>query len=248
MPSDGVAGLRRTGRRNRGLVVSIAASLLLIATHLTGAVRDHAQQLLTRQHVHQLLGHLCQDAPRLVDEVVPRIIRPALLQQVLSRLLYERVPIRDLETILETLGDYGERTQNPTLLTESVRLALSRTICQQHRDAAGVLQVITLGSAVEDVLAVGIDYDDRQQMICLSDTVTQTIATGLSAVVHDVAHTSGQPVVICSPEVRAALRRICAGSLPDTPILSLPEVSQDTNVQPVGELSVDLFQETLIGA
>ena len=104
----------------------------MLATHLAELIRVHAGELLTREEVGRLLDQLRATAPKLIEEVVPAIVKPGELQKVLQNLLFERVPIRDLETILETVSDWSAHTKDAAVLTEYVRNALRRTISRQH--------------------------------------------------------------------------------------------------------------------
>ncbi len=130
----------------------------VVITHLTEIVRTHSHELLTRQQVHQLLDNLKQTSPKAVEELIPDLLKVPQVHQVLNNLLREQVPIRDLETILETLGQFADRTKDLGILTEYVRHSLARTICQRLRDKNRVLHVITLDPALEDVLSAGFDY------------------------------------------------------------------------------------------
>ncbi|MFM8219900.1 MAG: FHIPEP family type III secretion protein, partial [Planctomycetaceae bacterium] len=132
--------------RDRAVVLGhqVLEPVEVMARHLASVTRAHAAELLTRQQVHQLLDALNSRAPRLVDELVPGVVTPGLLHQVLCRLLTEQVPIRNLELILETLGDNARQTDDLRGLTELVRQGLARTICQQYRDQEQGLRVFTL--------------------------------------------------------------------------------------------------------
>jgi len=217
------------------LVVSPSA---VIATHLADIVNKHSHELLTRQHVHLLLARLQRTAPRLVDDLVPGEVTPALLHNVLARLLLEGVSIRDLESILETLGDYAPRTGNPVLLTEYARLALARSICHAHRDDARHLHALTIDPAVEDVLASGFDFNEQDLVVRLSSEVIDRIGRILGEKLA-ATNTSPWPVIVCSPEIRAGLRKITQRSLSEAVILSLNEITSDTHVEVAGHLSID---------
>ena len=124
---------------------TVVEATAVLATHLTEVIKSHAHELLTRQDVKNLLDTLKARSPAVVEEVIPTAVKPGELQKVLQNLLRERVPIRDLETILETLGDYAARTKDLDVLTEYVRHALARTICKQYVDERDKLWCVTLG-------------------------------------------------------------------------------------------------------
>src|SRR5699024_3187370 len=112
--------------------LSVIEAGAVITTHFMEIIKRNAHRLLDRQMVKQLLDNLKESSPAVVDELVPEIMRLGDVQKVLRRLLKEGVPIRDLNTILETLADYHSQTQNPEVLTEYVRSALSETITRQY--------------------------------------------------------------------------------------------------------------------
>ncbi|MEX0715578.1 MAG: flagellar biosynthesis protein FlhA [Planctomycetaceae bacterium] len=209
----------------------------VVITHLTEVVRDHADELLTRQQVHELLDHLKKTSPRVVEELVPDVLRMAQVHQVLSNLLRERVPIRDLETILETLGDYADRTKEPGILTEYVRHGLARTICRMYRDRDGVLRAISLDPAMEDVLAAGFDYGERGLVVKLAPQTAEAITREVAKALEPLVAQGHPPVVLCGPQVRAGLRQITAGSLPKLAIISLNEITRDTEVESLGQVA-----------
>ena len=205
----------------------------VLFSHLHEVVREHAAELLTRQQVHGLLDNLRLTSPKVVDELVPSLLKPALVHQVLEHLLREQVPIRDLETILETLADYADRTQNPVLLTEYVRSALARTICQRHRDAQRVLRVVTLDPDLEDVIAAGVDFSDSGLAVKLSLATSDAIRQSLS---ETLATTEASLVLTTSLGVRLGLRQITATEFPRLTILSLNDISRDTQVESLGQV------------
>ena len=201
--------------------------------HLHEVVREHAAELLTRQQVHGLLDNLRLTSPKVVDELVPSLLKPALVHQVLEHLLREQVPIRDLETILETLADYAGRTQNPVLLTEYVRSALARAICQRHRDAQRVLRVLTLDPDLEDLIAAGVDFNDTGLIVKLSLATSDAIR---QSVTETLAATEASLVLTTSSAVRLGLRHITVTAFPRLTILSLNDISRDTQVESLGQV------------
>jgi len=214
----------------------------VIITHLSETVKEHAAELLDRQQVHELLENLKKTSPKLVDELVPGVLKVAQVQQVLGRLLSERVPIRHLDTILETLSDYGDRIKELGILTEYVRKSLARVICSLYRDANRVLHVVTLDPALEDVLAAGMDYSDRGLTIKLSPQVAERVVQGLTPHLDRLVTAGHSPVVLCTPQVRAGLRQITQAAIPSLAVLSLSEITRDTNVEAHGQVDVSVVR------
>ncbi len=215
---------------------SVVEPTAVVVTHLTEEVRAHAEELLSRQHVHELLANLKERAPKVVEELIPDLLKPAQVHAVLGNLLRERVPIRDLEVILETLGAYADRTKDLTILTEYARHAVSRTICQQYRDHKRALHVITLDPGLEDVLSAGFEFGERGFQVKLSPQVAEAVTGELAKQLQKLVQLGHAPVVLCSPQVRAGLRQITSVALPKLAVLSLNEVTRDTAVEPHGQV------------
>jgi flagellar biosynthesis protein FlhA len=217
----------------------VVEPVVVLMAHLTEIVHSHADELLTRQQVHELLNNLRRTSPKVVDELVPELLKPSHVHQILSNLLRERVPIRDLETILETVGDYADRTKDITVLTEYSRHALSRTICQQYRDTNRTLHAITLDPALEDVLAGGFETGEHGLVVKLIpqaiEGVTQEIARQLKRLTR-----AGHPsVIVCAAQVRPLLRKTTERNLPKLAILSINEITRDTTVKSYGQIPLN---------
>ncbi len=222
---------------------SVVEPSAVLITHLTEVVRDKAAELLTRQQVHELLDNLRESSPKVVEELIPELLRPAQVHQILNNLLNERVPVRDMESILEVLTDYADRTKDLAILSEYVRHSLARTICQQYRDANRTLHVVTLDPALEDILAAGFDYGERGLVIKLSPQVAEAVTRSLAQQLEKVVQAGHPPVVLCSPQVRALLKQVTSASLPKLAVLSLNEVTEDTMVESVGQINASTLQE-----
>ena len=208
----------------------------VIATHLTETVRKHADELLTRDATKHLVDELRKSSPAVVDELIPGVMKLAEVQQILQMLLREQVPIRQLGIILETLGDYAPRTKDPILLTEYVRARLGRTICTRYRGEDRRLHVVTLDPALEDRIRAGFEHSDRGLFIRMSpqavEATCRLIATALKKV---PAHRP--PIVLVSPPIRAALKEMTRGHLPELIVLSYNEVTRDTRIESVAMVS-----------
>jgi flagellar biosynthesis protein FlhA len=205
----------------------------VLTTHLTETIRRHAPELLNRERVSALINALKETSPQVVSEVVPEIMKLGEIQRVLQNLLREGVSIRDLESIVETLGDYAPKTKDPDILTEYVRHRLSRTLCQQYRDANSALKVVTLDPALEDMLAAGIEHVDRLT-IKLSPTVIDGVARAIVDEAKKLINEGRPPVVLVGPAVRAGLKQMMMAALPNLAVLSYNEITRDTRIESVG--------------
>ena len=211
----------------------------VVVTHLTEVVKDHAAELLTRQQVHALLDHLKERCPQLVEELVPELLKPGQVHAVLANLLRERVPVRDLEAILEALSDYAGRTKDATVLTEYARHALARTLCDRCSDAAGTLHVVTLAPATEDLIAAGTEFTEAGFNVKLAPQVKDAIVKALGGELAKLSAAGHAPAVLVSPNVRAGLRQVVATALPKLTVLGLNEVTRDTGVESHGQVALD---------
>ena len=234
------------GQKERAelLGYSVVEPTSVIVTHLTEVVRSHAEELLSRQHVHELLNNLKERSPKVVEELVPDLLKPAQVHQILGNLLRERVPIRDLEVILETLGEYADRTKDSTILTEYARHSVSRMICQQYRDSKRTLHVVTLDPALEDVLSAGFEFGERGFHVKLSPQLAEAVTNELSKQLQKLVQIGHPPVLVCSPQVRAGLRQITSVALPKLAVLSLNEITRDTAVEPHGQVPLNAIRQT----
>ena len=142
---------------------TVVEATAVLATHLTEIIKSHANELLTRQELKNLLENLKTRFPALLEEVIPTQIKPGELQKVMQNLLRERVPVRDLESIIETLGDFSSRTKDLDVLTEYVRNTLGRTICKQYVDDRDRLWALTLDPAMEELINSHIDREPQQR-------------------------------------------------------------------------------------
>ncbi|MCX5906021.1 MAG: flagellar biosynthesis protein FlhA [Deltaproteobacteria bacterium] len=210
----------------------------VIATNLSEVIRLHADELLSRQDVQKLLDRLAQNYPKVVEELVPGQIPLGILQKVLQNLLKERVSIRDLLTILETMADYIAVTKDPDILTEYVRQRLARAIVKPLETSEGVLPLITLDQKVEDILREGIQRTDYGSFLSLDPSLAQRILTSINQVLEKVAHLNYPPVLLCSPTIRRHLKKLLDRFLPQVVVLSHNELSTQSKIQSLGTVSL----------
>ncbi len=218
---------------------TVVEATSVLATHLTELIKSHAQELLTRQQIKDLLENLKTRAAALVEEVVPTLIKPGELQRVCQNLLRERVPIRDLETILETLGDYASRTKDLDVLSEYVRHALARAICKQYVDENDKLWCLTLDPALEDLINGHIERSERGINNTMPPATAQQIVQQAAARAAELTQTGRSAVIVCNPQIRAPLRRMIETSLPHVAVLGFNEIVPEIAVEAVGLIGMN---------
>jgi flagellar biosynthesis protein FlhA len=206
----------------------------IIATHLTEIMRSHADELLSRQDVQKLLDRLAQTYPKAVEELTPNLLSLGAIQKVLQNLLRERVSIRDLLTIVETLADYGTVTKDADILTEYVRQRLARSILKPYETAEGVVPLITLDQKMEDLLRDKIQKGVYGAFLSLEPGFAQKILTSINHTLERVSHLNHQPIVLCSPILRRHLKKFLDRFFPQVVVLSHNELTAQTKIQSLG--------------
>ena len=225
----------QTGMREQAemLGYTVVEPGAVLATHLTETIRKHADEILTRDATKHLLDELKKTSPAVVDELIPGSMKLSEVQQILQILLREQVPIRQLAPILETLGDYAPRSKDPILLTELVRARLARTLSTKYRDAQGRLHVVTLDPALEDRIRAGFEHTERGLFVRMSPQAVETTCRLISVEIDKLARANCPPVLLVSPQIRAALKQLTAPHLPNLVVLSYNEVTRDTKIESV---------------
>jgi len=210
----------------------------IIATNLTEVIRTHADELLSRQDVQKLLDRLAQNYPKVVEELVPSILPLGLIQKVLQNLLKERVSIRDLLTILETMADSVSITKDPDVLTEYVRQRLGRSIVKQYETTEGVLPLITIDQKIEDILREGIQKADHGSYLSLEPNLAQKILMSINQTLDRMSQANYQPIILCSPTIRRHLKKLLDRFLPQVVVLSHNELTGQAKIQSLGTVTL----------
>ncbi|MFT5424210.1 MAG: flagellar biosynthesis protein FlhA [Phycisphaerales bacterium] len=210
----------------------------VLATHITEIVRKHADELLTREEVNNLVEALKEKAAKLVEDTIPGVVKIGQLQKILQNLLRERIPIRDTETIIETLADWGGKTDDPEILTEYVRNGLRRTICQQHAtaDEQGKLRLVcvTLDPALEDQINAYVDRGAGGTVVNMPARTAQDIANLVLGHLEKLSEGGHHPVVIASPQVRAVVFQVLEPHVPQVSVLGYNEIVMGVEVESIG--------------
>jgi len=211
----------------------------VVSTHLTEVIKRHAYELIGRQETKQLIDHLKESYPTLVEDVTPNPLTVGEVQKVLANLLKENVSIRNLPVIFETLADYGQMTKDMDLVTEYVRQALSRQISKQYATPNEPLYVVTLSGSVEKKIADAVQQTEHGNFLAMDPNESQAILETASQEVERLSQMGQVPVILCSPAVRMYVRQLFERYLANVPILSYNELEPTIEVQSVGVVSLE---------
>ncbi|HUA07850.1 MAG TPA: flagellar biosynthesis protein FlhA [Candidatus Acidoferrales bacterium] len=207
----------------------------VIATHLTELIKAHSPDLLGRQETSALLDNIKSHYPVVVDELVPALLTVGEVQRVLQNLLRERIPIRNLVMILETLADAARVSKDVDYLTEKVRAALSRHISAEYAEN-GLLSVITVDPRLESLLSEAVRRGEDAFALLDPNTVGR-IYTSLTRQIAVAQNAGLQPIVLCSPSVRLALKRLTERAAPQLVVLSYSEIAPGLKVESIGQIT-----------
>jgi flagellar biosynthesis protein FlhA len=211
----------------------------VVSTHITEVIKANAHELLGRQETKQLIDHLKESYPILVEEVTPNPLSVGEIQKVLAKLLREKVSIRNLPVIFETLADFGKLTTDTDLLTEYVRQSLARQITKTYVQDGETLKVITLSGKVEKMIADGVQQTEHGNFLSLDPVVSQQILEAIAEQVEQLSLQEQTPILLCSPAVRMYVRQLTERYFPQVPVLSYNELEANVEVQSVGVVNVD---------
>jgi flagellar biosynthesis protein FlhA len=207
----------------------------VIATHITEVIKAHAPDLLGRQETSALLDNLKTHYPVVVDELVPSLLTVGEVQRVLQNLLRERIPIRNLLLILENLADGARVSKDIDFLTERVRVSLGRHICAEYAEN-GLLSVITVDPRLETLLGEAVRRGEDAYAL-LDPTTVARIYASLTRQMQAAQQSGLAPIVLSSPTVRLALKRLTERAAPSLVVLSYSEIAPGLRVESIGQIS-----------
>jgi len=206
----------------------------VIATHLTEVVRSNISELLGRQELQTLLDGVKQNAPKVVEDLVPSVLSVGVVLKVLKNLLREGVSIRDLKTVLEALAEMAPHQKDSNFLTEHVRTALSRTITKKLVGFDGQLTLLTLDKNVEETIAAGIIQTDQGPQLSLDPEFVREFVSKLNDQAAQLLQETNQAVVLCSPLIRYHVKQLVDRFIPNITVLSHNELSPSVNIRSFG--------------
>jgi flagellar biosynthesis protein FlhA len=211
----------------------------VVSTHITEVLKNHAHELLGRQETKQLIDHLKESYPVLVEEVTPNPLSVGEVQKVLAKLLKEKVSIRNLPLIFETLADFARVTTDTDILAEYVRQALARQITSQYAIPGEPLRVITLSGKVEKTVAEAVQQTEHGSYLSLDPAVSQSIIEAIAAQLEQHVFANQTPILLCSPAVRMYVRQLTERYFPNLPVLSYNELEANVEVQSIGMVDIE---------
>jgi flagellar biosynthesis protein FlhA len=209
---------------------TVVDAVTVLVTHLSEVLQRHSYELLTRQDVHDLLQEIGKENPKVVEELVPNPLPLSSVHRVLQTLLEERVSIRDLLTILETLGDHAQTTRDPEVLTEYARHSLARQISREHKNEDGTLPAIVMAPQWEEKISHTLVTTEQGSFSALEPNEVQHLVREVSKSMEEVSQRGQVPVLLTTPELRRHVRRLLSRFLPGLSILSYNEISPDTRI------------------
>lgn len=206
----------------------------VMVTHLTETIKSHAYELLGRQETKTIIDSVKEKYNTVVEELIPDLMTIGEVQKILQNLLREKVSIRDMVTILETLADYSANSKDLELLTEYVRIALGRSICSNLIDENRTITVAILNSHIEDLIANNIQNSIKGSFPAIEPEITQKIFNSMNDIVSTVYFNNNQPVFLVSPKIRPAFRKLTELVFPNITVLSLNEIPNDVEIKTEG--------------
>lgn len=210
----------------------------IIATHLTEVVRNHLDELLTRQDVQNLINNIQEANTTLISELVPKLLGVGEIQKVLQNLLKEGISIRDLVTIFETLADNATTTRDTDVLTEYVRQSLKRAISNKYFPANEMTSVVTLDPKIEQEIMGSIKQTEQGAYINLEPEKTQSILNSVKEEMEKMEELGKNPIIVTSPIVRMYFKQLTSEQFNDLIVVSYNEIDTDVELQSIGMVTV----------
>lgn len=210
----------------------------IIATHLTEVIRNHLDELLTRQDVQNLINNIQEQNTTLISDLVPKLLGVGEIQKVLQNLLREGISIRDLVTIFETLADNATTTRDTDVLTEYVRQSLKRAISNKYFPANEMTSVVTLDPKIEQEIMGAVKQTEQGAYINLDPDRTKNILESVRDEVDKMEELGKNPIIITSPIVRMYFKKITEEQFRDLIVVSYNEIENDVELQSIGMVTV----------
>lgn len=210
----------------------------VMITHWSEIMKRYAHELLSRQDVSTMLDNVKKTNPIVVDDIIPKVISVGYLQKILANLLKEGIPIRDLETILETIGDHSNVLKDTDIITEYVRQSLKRTIIHRFAEANS-LRVITLDTQIEDLIVSSVKKSDQGSYLAMPPDMIQRIVTASNREIDKIKDVIPTVIILTSPVVRIYYKKLTEQFIPNITVLSYSEIDSTAQIQAIGNISLN---------
>ena len=210
----------------------------VMITHWSEIMKRYAHELLSRQDVNTMVENVKKTNPIVVDDLIPKVISVGYLQKVLANLLREGIPIRDMETILETIGDHTNALKDVDIITEYVRQALKRTITHRFAEANS-LRVITLDTQIEYMIVSSVKKNDQGSYLAMAPDMIQHIVTVANNEIDKIKDVIPTVIILTSPVVRIYFKKLTDQFIPNLTILSYSEIDSTAQIQAIGNISLN---------
>jgi flagellar biosynthesis protein FlhA len=233
-PAFGIPALwinNDASERAKKVGYTVVDPVTIMGTHIAEFARRYAHELFTRQDVKRLLDRVAMDQPKLVEDLVPKMLSMSVLHRVIQNLLREQVSIRDAGSILEALGEAGASTRNPVLLTEFVRQSIRRTVVRPYLNKLGELPGFFMDSTVEKMIESAVEHSEQNSHLSASPEVIRDV---LARCDRAISKPNGPAVVLVSSSVRYFMRQIAEGTLPLLVFIAHNEVPSEVRVVKLG--------------
>ncbi|MEZ3437750.1 MAG: flagellar biosynthesis protein FlhA [Oscillospiraceae bacterium] len=209
----------------------------VMITHWSEIMKRYAHEMLSRQDVNTMIENVKKTNPIVVDDLIPKVISVGYLQKVLANLLKEGIPIRDLETILETLGDHTNVLKDIDIATEYVRQSLKRTITHRFAEANS-LRVITLDTQIEDMIVSSVKKNDQGSYLAMAPDIIQNIVAATNDEIDKIKDVIPTVIILTSPVVRIYYKKLTEQFISNVTVLSYSEIDASAQIQAIGNISL----------
>ncbi|HEY8890011.1 MAG TPA: flagellar biosynthesis protein FlhA [Clostridium sp.] len=236
LPAVWINNDQREDAEIKGLTVVDPTTVMV--THLTETIKNHAFELLGRQETKLLIDSVKEKYNTVVEELIPDLMTIGEIQKVLQSLLKEKVAIKDMVTILESLADNARITKDTEVLTEYVRFSLGRSICNGLIDDNGCITIITLSPEVENIISSNIQKSIQGSFPAVDPDTTGKILNSIKNNVNTIYFHNNQPVILVSPKIRPAFRRLIEMVFPNVCVLSLNEIPNEVEIKTEGVVTL----------
>ncbi|WP_372451215.1 flagellar biosynthesis protein FlhA [Clostridium estertheticum] len=236
LPAVWINNDQREDAEIKGLTVVDPTTVMV--THLTETIKNHAFELLGRQETKLLIDSVKEKYNTVVEELIPDLMTIGEVQKVLQSLLKEKVAIKDMVTILESLADNSRITKDIEVLTEYVRFALGRSICNGLIDENGVMTIMTLSPEIENIVSNNIQKSLQGSFPAVDPETTGKILNSIKENINTIYFHNNQPVILVSPKIRPAFRRLIEMVFPTLSVLSLNEIPNEVEIKTEGVVTL----------